>query len=101
MPKNVVFGWDMAGFNEEEARHTEVSGGGQAMGEIASGETYNAVLNYLKSAILVGDKGMTYSPYGPTEVDDRVIAMFRDDSELKAQLPATRLKLFSARHRSM
>jgi alanyl-tRNA synthetase len=87
------FGLDMAGFNEEEARHTEVSGGGQAMGEIASGETHNAVLAQLKEAKLVGEKGVTYLPYGETELDDRIIALFRDGQRVESAITGDKVEV--------
>jgi alanyl-tRNA synthetase len=69
---------DMQSFIAEEEHHAEVSGGGQAMGEITTAEVYNHVLQDLKENRQVGERGVVYAPYGPTTVDDSVLAILRD-----------------------
>ncbi|MBI5666510.1 MAG: alanine--tRNA ligase [Chloroflexi bacterium] len=87
------FSVDMRGFNEEEARHAEVSGGGQAMGEIDLAELYGDTLKQLKAAKLVGDRGVLYQPYGPTTVDDRVLALFRDGQRVDSVMAGEKVEV--------
>lgn len=77
------FAVDMDGFNAEDARHTEVSGGGQAMGEITVDDLYKETLAKLKSTNLLGEKGVAYNPYGETAIDDRVLALFHDGQRVE------------------
>lgn len=69
------FSVDMKGFAHEEDRHSLVSGAGQAMGVIASADVYNAVLKSLKDSGVIGEKGVTYQPYGTPVVNTRVLAL--------------------------
>ncbi|MBL8153734.1 MAG: alanine--tRNA ligase [Anaerolineae bacterium] len=87
------FSVDMAGFNEEEARHTEVSGGGQAMGEIDTGALYNETLAQLKSSKLVGDKGVTYNPYGELSVEDHVLALIQDGQRVDSVIAGEKVEV--------
>ena len=57
------FGIDMAGFEAAEAEHSRVSGGGQAMGKIASAEFYSELLAYLQQQGKLDAKGVLYNPY--------------------------------------
>jgi alanyl-tRNA synthetase len=84
---------DMQGFNEEEKRHAEVSGGGQAMGQIASAETYANVLKQLKESGLVGETGVVYAPYGPTSVEDRVLAILRDGQPVDSAITGEKVEV--------
>ncbi len=84
---------DMAGFNEEEARHTEVSGGGQAMGEIDTGALYNETLAQLKASKLVGENGVLYNPYGELVVEDRVLALIRDGQRVDSAIAGEKVEV--------
>ncbi len=84
---------DMAGFNEEEARHTEVSGGGQAMGEIDTGTLYNETLAQLKASKLVGENGVLYNPYGELVVEDRVLALIRDGQRVDSAIAGEKVEV--------
>ncbi len=87
------FSVDMQGFSEEEAKHTEVSGGGQAMGEITTAELFTETLAQLKAAKLVGENGVAYNPYGTTQVSDRVIALFRDGKRVESALTGDKVEV--------
>lgn len=87
------FSVDMAGFNEEDARHTEVSGGGQAMGEMTTADQYNAILAQLKTTNLVGENGVVYAPYGPTSVNDRVLALLRDGQRTDSAITGDKVEV--------
>ncbi|MEQ8677425.1 MAG: alanine--tRNA ligase [Aggregatilineales bacterium] len=71
------YGVDMSGFSTAEEEHATVSGGGQAMGEIASTEAYTTQLNQLKSEGRLSEKGVDYLPYGDTEVSATVVAVLQ------------------------
>jgi alanyl-tRNA synthetase len=87
------FSVDEQAYNAEESRHSEVSGGGQAMGEIERGEVYNETLAQLKHAKLLGDTGVIYNPYGPTAVDDRVLAIFREGQRVQSAIAGEKVEV--------
>ena len=84
---------DMAGFRAEEERHTEISGGGQAMGEIAPAEVYSALLEDLKRSGLLGESGVTYAPYGPTAVDTSLLALVRGGQQVDSAISGDRIEI--------
>ncbi len=69
---------DMPGFLLAEEQHSEVSGGGQAMGAIATAEEYSAMLNTLTASEALPAVGVAYDPYGPTQVPARLVAMLQN-----------------------
>ena len=69
------FSVDLVGFHLQEERHSEVSGGGQAMGVIASAEFYNELFRNLKASGALASEGVIYQPYGPTQVETRIAAL--------------------------
>lgn len=69
---------DEAGYNLAEDEHALVSGGGQAMGEIESGELYNQLLKDLKSAGKLADSGVVYNPYSEESAETSVLALIQD-----------------------
>ncbi|MFN8375154.1 MAG: alanine--tRNA ligase [Anaerolineae bacterium] len=87
---------DMADFNREEAHHAEVSGGGQAMGEIATQETYNTVLADLKKKALVEDKGVAYNPYGPTSVKTNLVALLVNGQPVESAIVGDKVEVVLA-----
>jgi alanyl-tRNA synthetase len=84
---------DMPGFVEEEERHAEVSGGGQAMGELTTAEVYNSVLNELKKNGQVGEHGVIYAPYGPRTVDDSLLAILRDGQPVDSAITGEKVEV--------
>jgi alanyl-tRNA synthetase len=84
---------DMPGFNAEEERHTAVSGGGQAMGAIDTGEVFNETLKQLQTAKLLSDRGVDYNPYGPTHVDSRLLAIFRDGARVESAITGDKVEI--------
>ncbi|MBZ0283519.1 MAG: alanine--tRNA ligase [Anaerolineae bacterium] len=84
---------DMDGFNEEDARHTEISGGGQAMGEMTTADQYNAVLSQLKTSKLLGENGVVYAPYGPPTANDRILALFRDGQRAESAITGDKVEV--------
>ncbi|MCB9451916.1 MAG: alanine--tRNA ligase [Anaerolineaceae bacterium] len=85
---------DMTGFHAEEDRHAKVSGGGQAMGEIATADTYNEALVQLKAAKLLGEKGVVYTPYMKKPVvSDQVLALFRDGERVESVMAGDKVEV--------
>jgi alanyl-tRNA synthetase len=66
---------DMVGFNAAEEDHALRSGGGQAMGRIATAEEYTAVLSSLKTQGSLLETGVRYQPYGAPKLDATVLAL--------------------------
>ncbi len=66
---------DEAGFAKAEEAHSLVSGGGQAMGQIATAESYKELLDQLKASGQLGDNGVNYLPYGETRIDTRLVSL--------------------------
>ena len=69
---------DEDGFLTAEAQHARISGGGQAMGEIESGEAYAALLAQLQAGDQLPSHGVTYDPYSDAPVETTVLALLRD-----------------------
>ncbi len=69
---------DMAGFEEAEAEHSRVSGGGQALGHLESADAYAEVFEALKREGKLSDEGVDYQPYGPTTLNAEVVAILRE-----------------------
>jgi alanyl-tRNA synthetase len=84
---------DMDGFNAEDARHAEVSGGGQAMGEIATQETYTSVLNQLKKDQLLGEKGVDYNPYGAPNVKTKMVALLVNGQAVESAIVGDKVEV--------
>ncbi len=85
---------DMAGYYAAEQRHAEVSGGGQAMGTIASAEVYTALLDSLQDGGLLGEAGVVYEPYGPTTLDDlRVLALVQEGHRVESVIVGEKVEV--------
>jgi alanyl-tRNA synthetase len=69
---------DDSGFATAEQEHAGVSGGGQAMGRIASNEAYTELLARLKVGGQLGESGVSYKPYGKTALKSKVLALLQD-----------------------
>ena len=69
---------DEAGFAAAEAEHVRISGGGQAMGEIESGEFYRQLLDDLKTTKQISGGGVTYNPYTESPAEAEVLALVQD-----------------------
>jgi alanyl-tRNA synthetase len=75
------FSVDEKAYQAEEAQHSLVSGGGQAMGVIESTDTYNALLGTLKSTGALGADGVVYDPYSAHVGQlghNQIVAILRD-----------------------
>ncbi len=76
--------------------HSEVSGGGQAMGVIASQDAYLTVLDELKSSGAVGPNGVAYDPYGSTEVATQVLALLSDGRPVESAIAGDHVEVILA-----
>ncbi len=69
---------DETGFAAAEEQHSIDSGGGKAMGAIASADVYNETLAALKASGALAQTGVAYNPYSSAPFNDRVLAMIQD-----------------------
>ena len=74
---------DEAGYERAEATHAKISGGGQAMGEIESGEYYNQLLKDLQASNKLGINGVEYSPYTDDSTDTAVLAIVQAGNQVE------------------
>lgn len=84
---------DMVGYEQAEAQHAEVSGGGQAMGEIVSAEVYTQVLEQLQEAGKLPESGVDYQPYGPMTADDAVLALLVDGVPVESAINGDKVEI--------
>ena len=88
---------DEAGFAAAEAEHARISGGGQAMGEIESGEFYRHLLEDLQSDRKLGEHGVTYNPYSTqTSSDTRVLALAQNGQPVDKALLGEKVEVILA-----
>ncbi|MDE2821780.1 MAG: alanine--tRNA ligase [Chloroflexota bacterium] len=73
------FSVDEAGFASAEAEHARISGGGQAMGEIESGDFYKDLLGTLREEGALGDTGVDYNPYDDAPRESSVLALIQNN----------------------
>ncbi|MBZ0296021.1 MAG: alanine--tRNA ligase [Anaerolineae bacterium] len=90
------FSVDLAGFQAEETHHSEVSGGGQAMGVIASADVYSDLLKQLKSQGKLGDEGVAYRPYGPTTVHTEMLTLLANGQRIESAIAGDRVEVVLA-----
>ena len=84
---------DTSGFESAEQEHALVSGGGKAMGEIASADVYTQALNDLKAAGDLGANGVVYTPYEPLMVDDKVLALFQSGERVESAITGEKVEI--------
>ena len=84
---------DEAGFNRAEEAHSEVSGGGQAMGAIDASDAYKQTQTQLVAAHALSDKGVVYEPYGVMGVDDRLLAIIRDGQRVDSAIAGEKVEV--------
>ncbi|MYD11043.1 MAG: alanine--tRNA ligase [Chloroflexi bacterium] len=88
---------DEAGFAAAEAEHARISGGGQAMGEIESGEFYQQLLADLNAAGALTSSGVDYAPYGDAPVETEVLALARDGARLQSAIVGETVEVILAK----
>ena len=91
------FAVDEAGFAAAEAEHARISGGGQAMGAIESGEFYRQLLADLQAAGELSSSGVDYAPYSDTPVDTTVLALVQDGARLESAIVGETVEVILAK----
>ncbi len=84
---------DMAGFEEAEAEHSRVSGGGQALGHLESADAYAEVFEALKREGKLSDEGVDYQPYGPTTLNAEVVAILREGQQAERVISGDKVEI--------
>jgi alanyl-tRNA synthetase len=84
---------DMQGFAAAEDDHALRSGGGQAMGKIASAAEYNQLLEELKTEGLLGDSGVRYLPYGDTRLNARIAAVLVNGERVESAIVGDKVEV--------
>ena len=84
---------DMQGFEKAEAEHAIRSGGGEAMGEIDVDTVYRDVLAQLQQSRALGQKGVSYNPYGSLEVHDRVLALLQNGQRVQDAITGDKVEI--------
>lgn len=84
---------DEVGYEQAEAEHARISGGGQAMGEIESGEFYNQLLKDLQSNNQLGDKGVEYNPYSDEANETKILALIQDGKPVESVLVGDKVEV--------
>jgi len=80
------FNVDEAGFACAEAEHARISGGGQALGEIESGDFYKDLLGRLREEGAVSDDGISYDPYDDGPRESSVLALIQNNRSVDRAL---------------
>lgn len=75
---------DMTGFETAEEEHSLVSGGGQAMGEIASAEIYKNLLESLTDNNQLASGGVEYNPYSEVSAQSRIVALLQEGQQVES-----------------
>jgi alanyl-tRNA synthetase len=90
---------DDAGFARAEEQHSIASGGGKAMGKIASADVYADVLKSLKSSRALPSGGVVYDPYRADAWHDSVLAIIHDDEKVSSAIVGDKIEIvLSATH---
>ncbi|NPV66853.1 MAG: alanine--tRNA ligase [Anaerolineae bacterium] len=84
---------DDAGFRAEEEKHILASGGGQAMGQIDTAEVYQQVLDRLVADGLLPPSGVAHAPYGPLEVQGKVLALIQNGRQVETAITGERVEV--------
>ena len=87
---------DEVGFDEAEAEHARISGGGQAMGEIDSGEFYWRLVTDLQTAGKLSSGGVSYNPYSDAAVETTVLALAQDGTQLESAIVGDKVEIVLA-----
>lgn len=69
---------DISAFETAEQEHSRVSGAGQAMGKIESGEFYHETMQTLQASGDLPESGVNYNPYDATPLQTRLLTISAD-----------------------
>ncbi len=86
---------DQAGFAAAEAEHARISGGGQAMGAIETGDFYRQLRDELRAAGQIA-AGIAYKPYTDAAVEAKVLALLQDGRRVDRALLGEKVEVLLA-----
>jgi len=84
---------DMVAFQQAEEAHSLVSGAGQAMGTMESGEFYSALLHELQSQGQLGPEGVRYNPYTDGPIQAQALAFLRDGQRIERPIVGEKIEV--------
>ncbi|MCS6834639.1 MAG: alanine--tRNA ligase [Anaerolineae bacterium] len=84
---------DMAAFHQAEEAHSLVSGAGQAMGTMESGEFYSSILHDLQGQGLLGSDGVRYDPYTSGPIQAQALAFLRDGQRIERPIVGDKVEV--------
>lgn len=84
---------DEAGYEAAEKEHSLVSGGGQAMGEIESGEFYAQLLADLKADGKLDESGVVYNPYTTNPAEATVLALIQNGQPVESPIVGDKVEV--------
>lgn len=87
---------DMQGFEKAQETHSQVSGGGRAMGEIESAELYKDLLDDLVSKSQLLRSGVEYNPYEESPAKTRIVAMLQNGSRVSNAIIGDKVEVILA-----
>ena len=87
------FSVDESGFASAEAEHARISGAGQALGEIESGDFYKDLLSSLQARGTVSDSGVNYNPYDDAPCQSKVAALIQNNRVIEKALLGERVEV--------
>ncbi|MCY3978956.1 MAG: alanine--tRNA ligase [Chloroflexi bacterium] len=87
---------DEAGFAAAEAEHALISGGGQAMGEIESGDFYRALLADLQAAGQLLASGFAYNPYSDSPTNSSALALLQEGRRVNSAMLGEKVEIVLA-----
>ncbi len=87
---------DETGFAAAEAEHARISGGGQAMGEMDSGEFYRRLLADLQASGQLDARGVAHNPYTSAPANTTVLALAQDHQRINQALLGEKVEVILA-----
>jgi alanyl-tRNA synthetase len=87
------FSIDEAGFNAAEEQHSLVSGGGQAMGEMATADFYADVLKELQANGHLSAAGVDYNPYEIAPIQAQVLTLLQDGRKVSDAIVGDKVEI--------
>ena len=84
---------DETGFEEQEQRHSNISGAGQSMGKIDTGDFYRHLLTDLQATRKLGLNGVEHDPYSDEPVETTVLAILQDGRQVKSAIAGEKVEI--------
>lgn len=87
---------DISAFETAEQEHSRVSGAGQAMGKIESGEFYHETMQTLQASGDLPESGVNYNPYDATPLQTRLLTISADGGRVDKANVGDRVEILLA-----